>query len=141
MTNRIALSALAGLALAIAGCASRQPCPDPFLNPQTGAQLFRVYCAGCHGTTARGDGPVSDIINVKVPDLTRISSRNGGVFPDEKIYRIVDGQSEMPSHGRRQMPIWGYEFFGAEGDDESEHKQASERVDSVVKYLRELQVK
>lgn len=125
------------LGVAAAGCAGRQPCPDP-LNPQTGAQLFRLNCAGCHGVTAHGDGPISDLISVKVPDLTQIASRNEGAFPEEKIFRIVDGQSEMPAHGRH-MPVWGYEFFGAEGDDETEHKQASARVDSIVKYLRSIQ--
>ena len=124
-------------ALALMGCA-HPVCPDPS-GPQSGAQLFRVYCSNCHGAGAHGNGPVADIINVKVPDLTKIASRNGGEFPAEKIYRIIDGQSEIPAHGGRHMPVWGYEFFGSEGDDEAEHRQASQRIDSVVNYLRTLQ--
>jgi mono/diheme cytochrome c family protein len=101
--------------------------------------LFRANCAACHGIDAHGDGPVSEIINVRVPDLTLISSRNGGTFPTGKIYQIVDGQSDTPGHGSRHMPIWGYEFFGGSGDDESEHRQASKQIDNVVAYLQTLQ--
>ncbi len=118
-------------------CASRT-CPDPG-TAQTGAQLFTANCAACHGVTAHGDGPVSDIINVRVPDLTLIASRNGGTFPTERVFRIVDGQSDMAAHGSRHMPIWGYEFFGGAGDDESEHGQAVTKVDNVVAYLQSLQ--
>ena len=27
---------------------------------EDGRQLFRIYCVGCHGVTARGDGPASE---------------------------------------------------------------------------------
>ena len=123
--------------LGLMACASHG-CPESSSAP-TGAQLFRANCAACHGMTAHGDGPVSDIINVHVPDLTLIASRRGGTFPTDEIYRIVDGQSDLPAHGSRHMPVWGYEFFGGPGDDESEHGQAVTRVENVVVYLHSLQ--
>jgi mono/diheme cytochrome c family protein len=123
--------------LGLMACASHG-CPESSA-PQTGAQLFRANCVACHGTTAHGDGPVADIIDVRVPDLTLIASRHGGTFPTDEIYHIVDGQSDMPAHGSRHMPIWGYEFFGGTGDDESEHGQAVTKVDNIVAYLQTLQ--
>ena len=105
----------------------------------TAAHLYQVSCSGCHGREARGDGPVSLFLTVKVPDLTRIAARRGGVFPEEEIFRIVDGQADLRSHGPRHMPVWGYEFFGDDQDDEAAHRKASERVKGLVEYLRSLQ--
>jgi mono/diheme cytochrome c family protein len=50
-----------------------------------GAQVFRTYCASCHGTTARGNGPLADQLRHAPPDLTQFSTRNGGVFPSERL--------------------------------------------------------
>ena len=104
----------------------------------TGAELFRLNCASCHGVDGGGNGPVAPLLKVAVPDLTRITVRRNGKFPDEEIFRIIDGQAALEAHGSRQMPVWGYEFFGT-GDDESAHAEASERVDRLVSYLRGIQ--
>ncbi|MEP7242092.1 MAG: c-type cytochrome [Gammaproteobacteria bacterium] len=104
-----------------------------------GGHLYQVSCAGCHGADARGNGPVSPFLTVKVPDLTLISARRGGVFPDLEIFRIIDGQAELRSHGPRHMPVWGYEFFGDDPDDEVAHRQATDKVDRLVTYLRSIQ--
>jgi hypothetical protein len=37
------------------------------------------------------------------------------------------------------MPVWGYEFFGDEADDEAAHAEASGRIERVVNYLRSVQ--
>lgn len=105
----------------------------------TAAHLYQVSCSGCHGREARGDGPVSPFLTVKVPDLTRIAARRGGVFPEEEIFKIVDGQADLRSHGPRHMPVWGYEFFGDDPDDEFAHRQASDLVKRLVEYLRSIQ--
>lgn len=106
---------------------------------QSGKGLFEAHCARCHGPQARGDGPDAHTLETPVPDLTRVAARNGGEFPAEKVYRIIDGQWEIPAHGSRPMPLWGYEFFGGEGDDESEHREASKKIDRLVAYLASLQ--
>ena len=105
----------------------------------TASHLYQVSCSGCHGREARGDGPVSPFLTVKVPDLTRIAARRGGVFPEEEIFKIVDGQADLRSHGPRHMPVWGYEFFGDAPDDEVAHRQASDLVKRLVEYLRSIQ--
>jgi len=55
------------------------------------------------------------------------------------IFRIVDGQADLGSHGPRNMPVWGYEFFGADADDEAAHGEATRKVESVVEFLRSIQ--
>jgi mono/diheme cytochrome c family protein len=105
----------------------------------SGAILFQLHCASCHGEDARGNGPVAEFISVKVPDLTQISAAHGGSFPEDEVFRIIDGQAEMPAHGSRHMPVWGYEFFGQQGDDERAHGEATEKVKALVNYVRKLQ--
>jgi mono/diheme cytochrome c family protein len=114
-------------------------CADETHKTATAAHLYQVSCSGCHGREARGDGPVSPFLTVDVPDLTRIAARRGGVFPDEEIFKIVDGQADLRSHGPRHMPVWGYEFFGDDPDDEAAHRQATEMVERLVEYLRSIQ--
>ena len=105
----------------------------------SGAELFREHCASCHGPDARGTGPVAPLLKVAVPDLTLIAAKRGGQFPEEEIYRIIDGQSPRQAHGTRLMPVWGYEFFGQQDDDRVAHQQATERVRYLVQYLDSIQ--
>ena len=105
----------------------------------SGERIYRVSCAACHGANAQGTGPVAPLLTVKVPDLTRIAARRDGAFPDIEIFRIIDGQSQLQGHGPRHMPVWGYEFFGDDPDDEVAHRQATEKIDRLVAWLRSIQ--
>jgi mono/diheme cytochrome c family protein len=105
---------------------------------ERGQRQFRVSCSGCHGVGANGNGPIAPILNVPVPDLTLIAKRRGK-FPADEIYRMIDGQADLSAHGPRHMPVWGYEFFGDDPDDEVAHAQATQKIESVVSYLRSIQ--
>jgi mono/diheme cytochrome c family protein len=122
-------------ALAVTACAVQ----GGMRRPETGAQIFAASCAACHGVDAHGNGPVSPFLNVRVPDLTAITVRHGGEFPSDQIYQFVDGQGQEHPDETRHMPIWGYEFYGDSDDDEVAHRQASEKIDRVVAYLKSLQ--
>ncbi|MET0660847.1 MAG: cytochrome c, partial [Steroidobacteraceae bacterium] len=76
----------------------------------TGEELYQRFCASCHGTTGRGDGPVSHYFTVEVPDLTLIARRASGTYPYERVVRIIDGRHTLAAHGSRAMPVWGVEF-------------------------------
>ena len=101
-----------------------------------GNQLFRTYCASCHGTDARGSGPLAEVMRRVPPDLTRFATRNGGVFPSERVRRIVDGR-EVASHGDRDMPIWGDAFKRTRGGLTEQEVRA--RIDAIVHYLEGIQ--
>jgi len=60
------------------------------LTTSSGAQLFKHYCASCHGKTAQGDGPVAPFFKLAPPDLTQMSRRSGGTFPADRARRIID---------------------------------------------------
>ena len=70
------------------------------------------------------------------PDLTQFTRRNGGVFPSELVYRIVDGR-EVMSHGDREMPVWGDAFRMATGGSAAGGVKA--RIDAIVQYLASIQ--
>ena len=106
---------------------------------EQGERIYKESCSGCHGANARGNGPVAPHLQVSVPDLTLLASRRGGSFPVEEIYRIIDGQADLSALGPRHMPIWGYEFFGEEPDDELAHREATEKVDFLVRFLESVQ--
>ena len=75
-----------------------------------GKQEFESKCATCHGLNGKGDGPQASITATKPADLTILAKRNGGVFPTQRVYEIIDGRQEVAAHGPRTMPIWGREF-------------------------------
>jgi len=125
----------AAAAIGVTACATQ----GGMQRPQTGAKIFAASCAACHGADARGNGPVSPFLNVRVPDLTAITVRHGGEFPADQIYQFIDGQGQEHPDETRHMPIWGYEFYGDSDDDAVAHRQASEKIDRVVAYLKSLQ--
>ena len=75
-----------------------------------GKQAFETNCAVCHGMDARGNGPYTSSLKVPPPDLTTLAKKNGGVFPVDRVSKVIDGRSEVAAHGSRDMPIWGKRF-------------------------------
>jgi hypothetical protein len=130
----VALLAIAGTVL-VAACAGR----GAIQHQESAGRLYAEHCAACHGDNARGGGIMSPYLKVPAPDLTLIAARRGGHFPDSEIYRIVDGQSSENWTMNRHMPIWGYEFFGNDSDDERAHGRSSARVDGLVAFLKSRQ--
>jgi len=101
-TNHRALLALA--LLCCGGAASAQPAVfDP------GKQEFADNCASCHGTDGKGNGPLGELLRKSPPDLTQLAKKNQGVLPINRLYSVIDGVG-VPSHGSRDMPIWGREY-------------------------------
>ncbi len=100
-----------------------------------GGELYRTYCASCHGIDATGDGPLARLLRHAPSDLTQLSKRNGGMFPAARVRRIVEGR-DVESHGDRDMPVWGDVF--KKGDGRST-ETASARLDAIVQYLASIQ--
>ncbi|HUL97276.1 MAG TPA: c-type cytochrome [Usitatibacter sp.] len=82
------------------------PAP-PAIKVDLGKQEYNSRCAVCHGLTGKGDGPYKGLGSQTIPDLTVLAKNNGGVFPFQKTYEIIDGRTELKAHGTRDMPIWG----------------------------------
>jgi mono/diheme cytochrome c family protein len=68
---------------------------------------FLLYCAGCHGTDAKGLGPQSAKLDTKPADLTILAKRNHGAFDAGAVYQMIDGRNGRINHHSAEMPIWG----------------------------------
>ena len=101
-----------------------------------GKDNFEAYCAVCHGKTAKGDGPAAPAMKTPVPDLTMIAKKNGGKFSAVAVKDMIKGADrEMPSHGSKDMPIWGPVFRSFTGDT----NVAELRVNNLVNYIQSIQ--
>ena len=74
-----------------------------------GEHYYTQYCATCHGAGAKGDGPLTELLTVVVPDLTGLSAANDGEFPLLRVIHIIDGRSGLRAH-EGPMPVYGAEF-------------------------------
>ena len=110
----------------------------PLIDSIQGPDLYKAYCASCHGAGAKGDGVMTASLKVKPADLTRIAARNGGTFPLMRIESIISGEVLPPAgHGSSQMPVWGPIFSRVERDQDL----GRVRIDNLARYLRGIQVK
>jgi mono/diheme cytochrome c family protein len=100
-----------------------------------GARLFQEHCAGCHGPGGRGAGATGGRRRSS-PDLTLYTFRNGGVFPSERVARIIDGR-DIAAHGDRRMPVWGLAFRSTPNGFTDE--QVAARIAALVAYLEAIQ--
>ncbi len=124
-------SAIAASLFFVAAANAAQP-------PMTreGPALYRLYCASCHGMEGKGDGPIASALKTAPPDLTRISARNDGKFPMERVVKIIKGdEGGATAHGVRDMPVWGPIFSHVENDQDA----GPVRIDNVARYLRKIQ--
>ena len=104
----------------------------------SGQQMYVNYCAPCHGIDAKGHGPVAPVLKVPPTDLTLLSSKNNGKFPDAHIVTVLQNGANMPAHGTAQMPVWG-PIFGKMNVSNPQEKQL--RMSNLSRYLETLQVK
>lgn len=110
--------------------------PSSLLTPSlSGMDNFALYCAPCHGRAGKGDGPVAAALKTPPADLTRISTRNSGVFPADRVRRFVTSGAEVPAHGSSAMPVWGPTFRALDSSD----KTVAIRIANVISYLESIQ--
>lgn len=91
-----------GMALFSTGAAAQQ-------KVDLGKQEYEAKCASCHGANGKGDGPLAGLLKKSPPDLTQLAKKNGGVLPTGRLFEVIEGNN-VPSHGTRDMPVWGREF-------------------------------
>jgi len=104
-----------------------------------GQHLFRTYCASCHGTSARGDGPLAASMRRQPANLTEIAKRNGGVYPSEMVDRVIDGRQQVRGHGGPDMPVWGDAFLRT--TDGGSEATVRLKIQALVAYLDSIQAR
>jgi mono/diheme cytochrome c family protein len=142
MTKRtIVMAAMFTLALGGTAGAQDKPRiinkPPPYVAGGDSQSMFREYCSPCHGSGGRGDGPAAPALKTVPADLTRLSARNGGKFPEARVRRYIEGLDEISAHGSRDMPVWGKALRGMPGGDAG----VTLRIEGLTRHVESLQQK
>jgi mono/diheme cytochrome c family protein len=134
------LSLSAFLLLGVSGTA--------FAEVSVGEAEYKENCASCHGVKGKGDGPFAEFLKGGVPSLTTLSKNNNGVFPVERVYKVIDGRADVKAHGSREMPVWGSEYMAESvkkhgpffGDWYGE-EVVNAKILALIDYINKLQEK
>ncbi len=114
MSPQKASGLVALLLLLLIPAAAQRPtikmAPAPYTPPGYGEQMYKAYCASCHGNNGTGNGPAAPALNVAPPDLTKLTWREGGTFPFDHVYEVIKGEANFHAHGSKEMPVWGPVF-------------------------------
>jgi mono/diheme cytochrome c family protein len=132
----IAAAAVVALTAAAAAGGGQRSTQGSLLTPSlAGVDNFMLYCAPCHGRDGKGGGPVAAALKTTPADLTRISIRNKGIFPADRVRQFVTSGGEVAAHGTSAMPVWGPTFRALDPSD----KLVAIRIANVVSYLESIQ--
>ena len=112
--------------------------PAPATSASSGKEMYKSYCASCHGPSAKGDGPAAAALKSAPTDLTLLTKSNSGKFPAERVMSILRGQATVTAHGNRDMPVWGPVFWHISQGHEAEVQQ---RIVNLTRYIESLQAK
>jgi mono/diheme cytochrome c family protein len=107
-------------------------------SPASGAEMYKAYCAVCHGMDGKGVGPAAEALRVPPPNLTTLAQNNAGKYPSDRVSRAIQGDLNLPARGSKEMPVWGYVFWRMSQGHQSEVQL---RVSNLNKYIERLQVK
>lgn len=102
-----------------------------------GSGLYSTYCAVCHGTDAKGTGPLAESLKRRPADLTLLA-KGGGTFNRDQVYRIIDGRNPVKGHGGGDMPVWGDAFARS---SDAGPQAVKDRIDALVEYLASVQAR
>src|ERR1035438_5425393 len=109
-----------------------QKTPAGRTSASSGQEMYRAYCASCHGAGGKGDGPASAALKSRPLDLTDLAKRNGGKFPELRAFGAINGGLHVTAHGSKNMPTWGVVFGQMDSTDFAHVKL---RIRNLTKYI------
>ena len=109
-------------------------------SPVSGSEMYKAYCAVCHGTDGKGGGPAAASLKIPPTDLTLLSKKNGGVYPAQHVSAVLQFGAENPAaHGSATMPIWGTLLRSLNAGSQNPGPLVQQRVSNMTNYLKTLQ--
>ena len=136
--NLLQLSALSGYIVGLCGGQEKemQKPTQASMSSSAGEELYKQHCVVCHGNDLKGNGPFPEPYRVS-PDLSTLSRRHGGKFPEAYVSKTLRNGVKLPAHGPAEMPVWGAEFEAKGGDK----TQVESRIRNLTNYIKSRQVK
>ena len=116
--------------------ASQDQIPPNFVP--SGKEMFKQYCAACHGLDAKGHGPARAALKIPAADLTTLAKRHGGEFPYDLVTNVLRFGPGVAAHGSSDMPTWGGIF---QYMDNYNQAVVQKRIKNLCDYLVSLQEK
>ena len=79
-------------------------------------------------------------MDIPGPDLTHLSKENGGSFPFQKVYDVIDGRKLAAAHKRLlDMPPWGVYFQPQGVSGGASEAGVKSRITTLVRYIQSFQ--
>jgi mono/diheme cytochrome c family protein len=104
----------------------------------SGKEMFKEYCAACHGLDAKGHGPARAALKIPAADLTTLAKRHGGEFPYDLVTNVLRFGPGVAAHGSSDMPTWGGIFRYMDNYNQA---AVQKRIKNLCDYLASLQEK
>lgn len=86
----------------------------------SGRELYREFCASCHGANAHGEGAAAAALSFPPTDLTRLAGARGD-FPFAHVVYVLMSPCDDPHHraldGTQTMPCWKRTLHDVLGSD------------------------
>ena len=118
----------------------------PAPEKSIGQQEYEAKCVMCHGASGKGNGWFAPLLKTPPASITELKRRNGGVFPFEHVYEVIDGRKEVLAHGRRDMPVWGGVYraestreYPPYGEIYADEGLVRGRILALIEYVSRLQ--
>jgi mono/diheme cytochrome c family protein len=108
------------------------------VTPTSGKQMYANYCAPCHGVDGRGHGAVAAELKKQPTDLTVLSRKNRGKYPDVHIVAVLQDGAAIQGHKTAEMPVWG-PILGKMNKTTPEERLL--RICNLSRYLDTIQTK
>lgn len=110
--------------------------PVSSTRADSGVEMFKTYCATCHGMDGKGGGPAAEALKSVPADLTVLTRNSGGKFPSGRVIHVIEGADEITAHGNSEMPLWGPVFHTLSPGNDAVVKL---RISNLAKYIESLQ--
>ena len=128
-----AISAMQGEAAAQKKKLKKEPIASS--QSESGGQLYKNYCAACHGVEGKGDGQVARFLKGPPADLSVLAQHNNGTYPADRVAATLRNGTDIGVHGTSDMPIWGPVF------QSRVENVAQTRIRKLTEFVESLQQK
>ena len=140
MKARVFVTAVLGLAVFAWSVGATQKevkkVPVTPTRADSAVEMYKTYCASCHGVDGKGHGPAAEALTVPPADLTVLKQKSGGTFPSGRVTRVIEGADNITAHGSTDMPTWGPIFHSL---DPSNSALTKLRIANLTKYIESMQ--